>query len=255
MRVLGIDVETTGLDTKEDRIIEIGAVVWDTDYKVPLEMFSEFVLPPPEKLPLQPIITKLTGIREEWLQQFGAGLPYVFNHLESLMKIHKVEYVVAHNGENYDKPLILAELERAANPVNTVDFSKHLLTQLPWIDTRFDLPYEEEPGSRKLNHLALDHGFINPFKHRALFDVLTMLKLTEDFDFEKIIEQSKIPWCVMRALVSFEDKDKAKELRYSWEQIGDRKFPKWWVKKVKENRVEEEALAAAAKNFKAVRIE
>ncbi len=248
MIVAGIDVETTGLNTSEDRIIEIGAVVWDTEAKVPLDMISSFVQPPLEKLPLLPEIVKLTGIREEWLRKWGIPVSHALMSISNMMESYGAKYVLAHNGENFDRPIVMAEIERS-------NIEDSLLKDLPWLDTRSDLPFEEEPGSRRLNHLALDQGFINPFQHRAVFDVLTMLKVASKYDFEEIVAHSRIPWCTMRALVDYDNRDKAKELRYSWEQIGDKKYPKCWVKRVRENLVESEALAAAAKGFKAVKIE
>jgi oligoribonuclease (3'-5' exoribonuclease) len=36
MKLLGIDLETTGLDVTKDRIIEIGMVLWETDTQTPI---------------------------------------------------------------------------------------------------------------------------------------------------------------------------------------------------------------------------
>ena len=39
-----------------------------------------------------------------------------------------------------------------------------------------DVPYPETIATRKLTYLAADHGIVNPFAHRALFDVITMMQ-------------------------------------------------------------------------------
>jgi len=247
MIVLGYDVETTGLDTQKDSIVEVGAVVWDTEAKVPLEVYSAFVSGV-EILPEHKTAMDIHGIKPEWLKNYGMPFKIVFQNIAGFCRHYGIQYIVAHNGEGYDKPLTIAELTRAG----IID---HPLTQIPWLDTRYDLPFETEPKSRSLNHLIADHGFLNPFAHRAVFDVLAMLKLMGMYDFNKIIEQSKIPWIITRALVDFDNKEKAKEMRFSWENIGDRKFPKMWVKKIRENLLEIEQKKAEEKNFKIVKIE
>lgn len=248
IRILGIDLETTGLDTKEDRIIEVGAVVWDVAAKTPLEIYSQFVKPPPEKFPLPEVITNLTGIQDSWLRDLGVPFVEAAAELSSLCLRHQIKYVLAHNGENFDKPLFCAEVERS------IGKEEHLLCRMPWIDTRSDLPHEVEPESRKLKHLALDKGFINPFPHRAVFDVLTMLKVASHYDFQKIAELSQVPWVTMRALVDYDSREKAKELRYSWEKLGDKAYPKMWVRRIRENQIELETQKAEKLGFKAVRI-
>lgn len=231
MRLLGFDTETTGLDTGKDRIIEVGAALWDTDLKKPLITLNYFLY---EKdfPPIDPGASRVNGITQEMMTEFGAPPSFVFEELERLCRKHDVNYIVAHNGENFDKPIMIAELNR--NP----ECSFPLLRSLPWIDTRTDIPYEVEPSSRRLNHLAADLGFINPFAHRALFDVLTMLRVLSNYDINAVIEYQKIPFVTMQALVSYEDRQLAKDNRYSWEQLGDKKYPKCWVKRIKKNLIE-----------------
>ena len=242
MIVIGYDVETTGLDTAKDRIIEVGAVVWDTEQALPIDIYSSFVAGV-EILPEHMAALEINGIKPGWLS-YGRLLKTVFKEIEEMAGLYDAEYIVAHNGEGYDKPITDAECAR------------HGITfpQLPWIDTRYDLPFEKEPSSRSLNHLALDQGFINPFAHRAVFDVLTMLRVMSKYDFNKIVERSKIPWVVARALVDYDNREKAKELRFSWENIGDKKYPKCWVKRIKEDLLEAEQKKADEKGFKVVRL-
>jgi DNA polymerase-3 subunit epsilon len=248
MIVLGYDVETTGLDTQKDSIVEVGAVVWDTEQKLPIQIYSSFVSGV-KILPEHKTAMDINGIKPEWLS-FGKPLNTVFNEIAEMGSLHNVQYIVAHNGEGYDKPITIAEIDRLPGSIASSFFKA-----TPWLDTRYDLPFETEPKSRSLNHLIADHGFLNPFAHRAVFDVLAMLKLMGMYDFNKILEQSKIPWIITRALVDFDNKEKAKEMRFSWENIGDRKFPKMWIKKIRENLLEVEQKKAEEKNFKIVKIE
>lgn len=242
--VLGLDFESTGLDTYTANIIEVGAVIWSVEDKIPLDFVSKFVCPP--VLPIPEEITKLTGIKSDWVEQYGTTLGAVLCHIDDLVKKYGVQYVVAHNGENYDKPLLMSECKRIGQTP--------LFADLHWLDTRSDLPFEVEPTSRRLSHLALDCGFMSPFSHRALFDVMTMLRVLSTFDFEKVVENSRIPWVIARALVDYDNRQLAKDARFSWEKIGEESFPKMWVKKIKENQLELEQKNAEAKNFKIIRI-
>ncbi len=100
----------------------------------------------------------------------------------------------------------------------------------PVIDTMIDLPFDEKiHGSKKLTHLAATHGFLNPFPHRAVFDVLTMLKMASYYDLKTILARNASPTVTVVARVSFDDKDKAKALGFHWEATS-----KTWEKRYKE---------------------
>ncbi len=232
MRLLGIDFETTGLNTGTDRIIEVGGVLWDTDLKKPLVTMNYFVHDPKTFPAIAPDASKVNGISEAMLLEFGIAPAIIYDELEHVCKSHGVDYLVAHNAENFDKPILMAELSRITNREFTA------LRSTPWIDTRTDIAYDVEPTSRRLNHLAADLGFVNPFQHRALFDVLTMLRVLANYDINAVLEYQKIPFVTMQACVSYDERQLAKEQRFSWEQIGDKKYPKMWVKRIKQNLLE-----------------
>lgn len=248
MIVAGFDLESTGLDVNGDAITELGVVVYCTASNSVLALYSSFINPPVDKLPLTEEIKELTGIQDEYLTKHGRTLAQALEYVERvLIQPYDVEYIVAHNGMGFDIPMLKANMKR-----DGIESSS--LVSLPLIDTRHDLPFKREPKSRSLNHLAADFDFINPFKHRAVFDVLTMLRVMSEFDFEEVAKQSKIPWIVVRALVDYDDRQKAKDMRYSWEALGEEKFPKMWVKKIRENMLETEQKLSAEKEFKSVRI-
>lgn len=236
MRILGLDFETTGFDTKNDRIIEIGAVLYETDEKKVIHGYGCYIHEENYN-PLSKEIIRVTGITDDILKEFGRSPFSALKQLNDYTLGANVRYIVAHNGENFDKPFLYSELARHG--------LSQSLTELPWIDTRNDIPFDVEPDSRKLKHLALDAGFINPFPHRAQYDVLTMLKVLEQHDFQKIVEYSKIPWITVRAYVDYDKRELAKEKRYSWENLGDKKYSKCWVKRIKENQLENERKTSA----------
>lgn len=232
MRLLGLDFETTGLDTAQARIIEMGACLWEVETKRPLVTVGVF-LHGPDYPSLPEDIVRITGITDEILGEFGTDAKHNLQWLESFCQKHGVDYIVAHNGENFDKPLLLAELTRHGLEAPT-------LRTLPWIDTRADIPFPTEPDSRRLKHMAADHGFLNPFAHRAVFDVLTMLRVLSHYDLAAVLAYQATPFVTVRAIVDYNDRQLAKDRRYSWEKIGDKTYPRCWVRRIKQDQVEKE---------------
>jgi hypothetical protein len=93
-------------------------------------------------------------------------------------------------------------------------------------------------------YVAAYFGFLNPFPHAALFDAMTTLKVLEQFDVAQVAARAAQPWVVLRAMVDYDNREQAKARRYYWETLGDKKYPRAWVKKVKESDVEKETAAA-----------
>lgn len=209
MRLLLIDFETTGLDPKQDRVIEIGFILKQVGLKKPLLEFAT-MLWSSDSPELLPVITKLTGISKEMLIEFGKDRKQIFEYLEHICNFHKIDYFVAHNGRAFDKKFLENELKLA-------NMNESLLLAIPWLDTRNDLPLDEEPSSMRLMHLAGEYGFLNPFPHSALSDVQTMDKLLMNFSIEEVIASSKSPDIVIKALVTKEKKDLAKFNGFRWD--------------------------------------
>lgn len=220
MKILGIDFETTGLDSDRDRVIEIGAVLWETDRKCPLQVMNCLIKHTPnENVALSKEIRDLTHIHPSDIETCGIAPTQAF---ESLLKlIEPVEYIVAHNGTLFDSLFFTAELKR----LNLADKFKK-----PWIDTRTDVPYPANTVKRGQEAIEELHGIKNPFPHRAVFDALGMLQILSHYNMEDIIALSKIPMVVVKAMVSFDEKEKAKERGYYWEPKT-----KSWLKAIKEN--------------------
>lgn len=217
---LGIDFETTGLDTQNDRITEIGAVLWDPFEKKPLKLFHEFLK---VDRPLTPEIQKLTGLSDAILEKYGKPFKSVAENMAELFQ--HCSHVVAHNGTGFDKPLFKAECVR----------HKVGEWERPWIDTSVDVPFPADITARKLTYLAAEHGFLNPFAHRAVFDVLTMLTVISNYDPHEIVRWSESPAVTIRAKVDYADRAKASSRGYRWDAA--RKF---WVKTIKEFQLEKE---------------
>ena len=202
MRILGIDVETTGLNPKEEYITEIGAVLYDVEKKAPMLMGS-WLISIPQTVNITPFITQLTGIDRSMLNLFGVDEDVARVELGAMVDM--ANCFMAHNAP-FDKSFIEPFLGEQ--------------DVLPWICSKSNLPHEEVLGrkvsSKSLEALTGYYQVFNPFAHRALFDVLAMLKIAERHDLYEALELAGQESLTFYAQVSYEDRDKAKDLGFSW---------------------------------------
>lgn len=158
------DLETTGLDPKQDRIIEIGAVKIEKSQIV--DRFSSFVNPGRK---LEQRITELTGIRDEQL----VDAPYIEDILGEFLEFIGDLPILGHS-VLFD----YAFLKKAA-----VD--QRLSFEKKGIDTlKIARKYLQELEHRNLGYLCA-YYHIDHHAHRAYEDALATHylyeKLTEEF--------------------------------------------------------------------------
>ncbi len=165
---VAFDLETTGLSSRTDRIIEIGAVILKNGQE--LNRFQTFVDP---ERPLDRRIVELTGITEEMLQ----GAPKIEEVLPKFLDFVGDRVLVAHNSD-FDTGFIRAECQRQGLPYNytavdTLILSQNLLSHL----NKFKLNIVAE---------ALELPDFN--HHRAADDAMTcgliMVRLMEKLEQE-----------------------------------------------------------------------
>lgn len=222
MLLLGFDLETTGLDIDMDRVIEIGMALWDTETKMPLKIFSEFIneIDRPELKE-----NHITHITEKIIKENG----HIPNDrvISLILKFFdKADYIVAHNGNDFDKPMF-------------TEFLKRYGYEMPdkiWLDTLTDVKYPDEVHHKNMLYLSAYHNFINPFPHRAIFDVMAMFKIMENYDLNEIIDTAQSPTVTIEALVSYDDRHLAKDCHFTW---GESKGKKRWCKFMKKKHVDE----------------
>jgi DNA polymerase III subunit epsilon len=215
VKILGLDYETGGPDAgdfENNFITEVGAVLWDTDFGGPVKLYSSLVN---HNKPIDPFIQKYTGISTEMCKAYGVGPEEAYQ--ETFNLICEADYVAAHNGTGFDKPLTDVFCKR-------MDFSP----ETPWIDTKTDIQYPETCLQSNLTYLAAFHR-IMPGGHRAVFDAMTMLEIMFKYDLDEIIRVSKSPTIKVIADVGFHDKDKAKAAGFYWDGPT-----KTWERHVKE---------------------
>lgn len=244
MLVLGLDLETTTFDQDIMRITEVGAILYDTDLKCPIEVQADLVYEPDIMLPMDEFVVGLTGITDQMIQNYGKKPVGVINRFLKLY--NRAEYVVAHNGNEFDRPAMKNFIGRYFKKNNLGLYETHVFNNngegyaefepKHWIDTMTDIPYGPYINTRKLQDLTGRHGFLNPFPHRAFTDVMAMLKIMSEYDFDEVVKISHSPELKFYANVDYHNKDVAKQAGFKWD-TGPRK---WWYK-MKECFIDKEA--------------
>ena len=210
MLILFIDTETTGLDPKLNRVIEVAAALWhfEGDRNRIVRSFSMLCNDNPG-ISTSPEITKINGITQDLLDSRGVDIAAVLKHLTENY-VAFADYLCAHNAA-FDRCFLEEEMTRKGFP----KWDK------PWIDTKVDLPYPDEFTSKRLGHLAAEHGFLNPFPHTALADTMTMARIMSNYSLDFIIKSSAAEIFHLTMQTSFEDYDtreKLKRLGFHWDK-------------------------------------
>ncbi|MBQ2028578.1 MAG: PolC-type DNA polymerase III [Clostridia bacterium] len=148
--IIVLDFETTGLDTRNDRIIEIGAVKLSDGHVI--EDLS--ILVNPEQL-LKPKITEITGITDQML----LNQPKITEALPRLLDFIGDCPIAAHNAD-FDYPILQSELHRQGitreyTVIDTLTFARKLYPDMK---------------SHKLNMVCKRLGVSLKNAHRAVHD-------------------------------------------------------------------------------------
>jgi DNA polymerase-3 subunit epsilon len=202
---LVIDTETTGLDTANDKIIELGFVAFEYDastgaiYRI-LHTYDGFEDP---GKPLDEIVKQITGITDEMLKG------EILDDDEILMWLKKASLVIAHNAA-FDRQMIERRLPA--------------VSQSNWGCTFNDINWEDEKiSSRKLDYIACILGFF--FEgHRAVNDAQATLHIltrtlpeTEKLTMAELLLRAREKSRRFFALhAPFEKKDELKARGYQW---------------------------------------
>ena len=227
---MNVDLEFSGPNLDKDRVIEIGAVLWDTEYHQPVKQISELVLEE-DKPPISQEVFELTGISDELLENWGArgkDIEKIMLSLKDMME--KANYIIAHNGTNYDKPMLGAMFNRYGIA----------MPNILWIDSYKDVEFPSRIRSKSMAMLEHSHGFINPFPHRALTDVLSLLKIISNYDIDRMVKLAKSPMVTLQAILTppnWSNQKELQEFNAKKNKVSRAQF-KWnpenktWVKRV-----------------------
>ena len=199
MLLLGVDTETTGTDTETDYPTEVGAVLWCTERARPLHMMQMLIERPPTGPLISAEAARVSGLNDDARTRFGHPLCALEVTVGLMYAGYGIDAVVAHNAP-FDRAMMAKVLSPTAG-----------LFHVPWIDTYTDVPLR---GS--LTHVAADHGVLNPFPHCSLPDVLTMLKVVQQYDVPEILARAKSPLLECEADVTYDLRELPKAAGFRW---------------------------------------
>lgn len=214
MILCAFDLETSGLDPKEDRICQVGFALYNVEFDQIVSSIESIVWGKNYPVPKAEAL-EANGLSLEFLNHVAGDVRGVFQTVIDAFSIS--DYIVAHNGIGFDKPFIENELER----------NGLAMPNIPFIDTQLHINYPKKCTSKRLQHLAVDHGVKHYKAHSALSDCLAMLDILKQYNIQEVIERSKSPMVKVIAEIAYEKNHLVKEKRFSWNQTNKR-----WEKKI-----------------------
>jgi DNA polymerase-3 subunit epsilon len=210
--ILIVDTETTGLGPfasppADDRIVEIGAVLWSITNACIISTWSETVhgeSNAAEAINRIPVGAMLDGVSPSDA------------HLTLWNMAERADVIVAHRAD-FDRAFV----EVGARAVDVAPFVA------PWACSKFDIPWPQGKPGDGLVHLALAHGVPVTRAHRALTDCLTLAYLFErvaehGHDIRAMLRKALRPKATFQAIVSYDDREKAKQAGFQWEAASKR---------------------------------
>ena len=205
-----LDTETTGLNTAECKVIELGMILFEFDpqtgqvHRV-LKVFDELEDP---GVPIPPETTAVHHITDDMVR--GKRI----NDQEVLSMLAQASVVIAHNAA-FDRPFVEQRWPEFENK--------------PWVCSIKDIDWKAEGlGSAKLEYLLQTQGYFYE-AHRAEMDCWALLTLllmvlpqSQQPVLLQLLETLNQPQFRLCALGSpFDTKDMLKARGYRWD--GDRK--------------------------------
>jgi len=231
-----LDLETTGLDYKENEIIEIGLIPFEYSvdgriFKVH-DAFNQFQEP---SEPIPDEITKITGITNNMVSGHEIDK-------ESVIEIIKpASIIIAHNA-NFDRKFA----EKYLN----------IFTDKPWACSMMQIGWAEEGfDSLKLEYLGMKSGFFYE-AHRASNDCYAGIELlslelpkSKRLALNILLETARqSTFRIWAEGAPFDLKDLLKQRGYRWNDGNDGQ-PKSWYKDVTEETVDRELLYLRSEIF------
>jgi DNA polymerase-3 subunit epsilon len=211
-RVIVLDTETTGLDARNEKIIELAmlSVLVDTATGLPVGPVTVYESFEDPGKPIPPQITDITGIDDSMVQ--GQRI----DDAAVTALVEQADLIVAHNA-GFDRPFVEARLSVFARKAWNCSFAG--------IDWK-----QEGSGSAKLEFLASERGWFYD-AHRAQVDCHALLQVLSSplsdgqTGLTRLLQGAGQTRYKLRATgAPFEAKDKLKSRGYRWDGEGR----VWW---------------------------
>lgn len=218
-RVAILDIETTGLDTEHDEIIELAVMTVDVDWELGSKLISNTLPVSWLQDPMRPVdkrITMITGLTNA--DVVGQSIDRAaFTNL-----MNSADLVIAHNAR-FDRAFIERRFPKIAGKPWACS-----LNEIDWLARGFD--------GRSLSQLLMQLGLFND-AHRAPDDVWSLFHLlsAETYDDEEqglrsfldiLIEAAETESYVVEAVgAPFSLKSRLKARGYRWNP----KRRVWWI--------------------------
>lgn len=226
-----LDVETTGLDSSGDEVIEIGArkIGFDKDTGKVVWVGDSFQALQEVDRPLSEFVKRLTGLRDEDLE----GKKIDWEEFDSF--IAEAVIIIAHNA-SFDRPFVDKHSKASREKI--------------WGCSSVQIDWDQWFSGRKQEYLTLCHGFFCD-AHRGLNDVdalihLLSFSLPEDDSrtyLAELLQNAKKPmWWIYAKDSPFETKDVLKKNRYKWTGSV-------WRKRVREDELSSEKAFLASEVY------
>ena len=204
IRICFVDTETTGLNNKNDHIIEIALKCIEINKHSGLDMKVidgyEALQDPGVPIPEQ--ATQINGISDKDVK----GKSIDWNIVEIFFNVSQL--IVSHNA-NFDRPFVDNKIEISKRKIWACS-----LKDIDWLQRGFK--------SKSQEILCIWHGFYYE-SHRAMMDVDALIHLiTHSINKDRkpiieLIENARKPWVRVYAQnAKIETKDILRENRYRW---------------------------------------
>jgi DNA polymerase-3 subunit epsilon len=214
-----LDVETTGINYLEDKIIELAMVSFEytQDGKI-YRILNEFQSYQDPGRPIPEHITSLTGISDEMVRDKNISPTEVYEFLQD------ADLIIAHN-VSFDRSFIEAV------------FPSHSIPQKPWACSMSQVHWQKEGiESSKLEYIAYRQGFFYE-KHRAISDCLAGIHIlaqklpkSQKSVLSTILENSaKITFRLHAVNAPYAHKDLLKQRNYKWNKHQLQSAPCWSI--------------------------
>jgi len=240
-RVIILDTETTGLDQRNERIIELAmlSVLVDTATGQPVGSVTTYEAFEDPGKPIPPAITEITGIDDSMVR--GQRI----DDARVTELVQAADLIVAHNA-GFDRPFVEARWPVFATRAWNCSFAG--------IDWK-----AQGSGSAKLEFLAHERGWFYD-AHRALMDCHALLQVlvaplkSGQSGLQQLLQGATQTRYKLRATSApFDAKDALKARGYRW----DNENRVWWVTLMGQQALDQEAewLKAKVYNGRSARVQ